>query len=138
MSEHKLKPCPFCGGKAKTWVQRLGNVGVCGCVDEDRTCPIAPCIGFSLSDNVERANVERARAINRWNSRADLPPTPAEAMRCPEVMALVEALRPFAEAAMHLHPAIQNDATTLDGIEAGQWRAAYAALAALEQAVRHE
>lgn len=86
MSEHELKPCPFCGGKVKTWVQRLGNVGVCGCVDEDRTCPIAPCIGFSLSDNVERA-----RAINRWNSRADLPPTTAEAMRCHEVTAPVEA-----------------------------------------------
>lgn len=70
--------------------------------------------------------------------RADLPPTPAEAMRCHEVMALVEALRPFAEAAMHLHPATPNDATTLDGIDAGQWRAAYAALAALEQEARHE
>lgn len=70
--------------------------------------------------------------------RSDLPPTPAEAMRCPEVMALVEAMRPFAEAAMHLHPATPNDATTLDGIDAGQWRAAYASLSALEKAVRHE
>lgn len=29
--------------------------------------------------------------------RADLPPTPAEAMRCPEVAALVEALAEIAE-----------------------------------------
>lgn len=130
MSEHELKPCPFCGGKAKTWVQRLGNVGVCGCVDEDRTCPIAPCIGFSLSDNVERANVERARAINRWNSRADLPPTPAEAMRCPEVMALVEAMRNAIEAIDAAY-----DGPDDNGRYSTRERAA---LAALEQEARHE
>jgi len=133
MSEHELKPCPFCGGKAKTWVQRLGNVGVCGCVDEDRTCPIAPCIGFSLSDNVERANVERARAINRWNSRADLLPTPAEAMRCPEVMALVEAVRSFDE-----FDRLPTAAKRPDVFERKVRQPALRALTALEHAVRHE
>jgi hypothetical protein len=41
---------------------------------------------------------------------------------------LVEALRPFAEAACHLHPSQPDDGLTLDGITAGEWRAAARAL----------
>lgn len=62
--------------------------------------------------------------------RADLPPTPAEAMRCPEVMALVEALGDIA-----------GGDPTIDDPEVDAERSARiarAALAALEQAVRHE
>ncbi len=55
--------------------------------------------------------------------RADLPPTPAEAMRCPEVAALVEAMRPA------------RYRTTMNG---GQSIAIGNALAALEQGARRE
>lgn len=62
--------------------------------------------------------------------RADLPPTPSEAMRCPEVIALVEALGDIA-----------GGDPTIDDPEVDAERSARiarAALAALEQAVRHE
>lgn len=32
MSEIKLKPCPFCGGKASIW-DKDGNLKVAGCND---------------------------------------------------------------------------------------------------------
>lgn len=76
---------------------------------------------------------ERARAINRWNSRADLQPTPAEAMRCPEVMALVRALE---------NSVIQMEFLEDRGPKRGSTAAiierARTALSALEQEVRHE
>ena len=86
------------------------------------------------------------RPLNRWSEdadadkrdrfghaeyiRADLHASAiARAEAAEAALAVAEdALQPFAEAAMHLHPATSDDATTLDGIEAGQWRAAYAAI----------
>lgn len=61
---------------------------------------------------------------------ADRPPTPAEAMRCPEVMALVEAMR----------GAIEAIDAAYDGPD-DNWRYSTrerAAISALEQSVRHE
>lgn len=50
------------------------------------------------------------------------------------------ALKPFAEASEHLHPSHPDGGLTLDGIEAGQWRAAHRAyheiLAALKASER--
>lgn len=63
-----LLPCPFCGGDAATWVQSPGNVGVCGCLDREKSCMIRPGIGFYVNDSSGRE-----WAIQRWNRRA-MPP----------------------------------------------------------------
>lgn len=47
--------------------------------------------------------------------------------------ALLGALKPFADACIHLHPSQPDDGLTLDGIEVRQWRAAYAAVALAER-----
>lgn len=62
--------------------------------------------------------------------RADLPPTPAEAMRCHEVMALVEAMRGAIEAIDAAY-----DGPDDNGLYSTRERAA---ISALEQSVRHE
>lgn len=62
--------------------------------------------------------------------RADLPPTPAEAMRCPEVWALVEAMRRAIEAIDAAY-----DGPDDNGRYSTRERAA---LSALEQAAHHE
>ena len=67
---------------------------------------------------------------NHDHPDTDLPPTPAEAMRCPEVMALVEAMRGAIEAIDAAY-----DGPDDNGRYSTRERAA---LAALEQAVRHE
>ena len=41
---------------------------------------------------------------------------------------LREALKPFADCVVHLHPLHDPEAETLDGIKVREWRAAYAAL----------
>ncbi|WP_010337764.1 hypothetical protein [Sphingobium yanoikuyae] len=46
----------------------------------------------------------------------------------------IEALRPFADAAGHIHPAHPDEATSLDGFPMSDFRRAAQALAALEQA----
>lgn len=66
----ELKSCPFCGGEMED--RGYGAIHVA-----PNKCPIG---GYAVD-------------TSRWNTRADLPPTPAEAMRCPEVAALVEAVR---------------------------------------------
>ena len=82
--------------------------------------------------DLKMARLEVQHAVDHANAAIE----EVERLRAtpPEVTAMVDALRPFAEAAMHLHPATPSEATTLDGIEVGQWRAAYAALAAWEAA----
>lgn len=45
----------------------------------------------------------------------------------------LEALKPFAEAAAHLHPSNPDDGTTLDGLEVRDWRRAAAAYEALSR-----
>ena len=45
-----------------------------------------------------------------------------------EIERLREALKPFADCVVHLHPLHDPEAATLDGIKVREWRAAYAAL----------
>jgi hypothetical protein len=68
----------------------------------------------------------------------DAPPThfrkscanwPANARLIAAAPDLLAALRPFAEASEHLHPALPDDGVTLDGIKVRYWRAAWAAIA---------
>lgn len=68
--------------------------------------------------------------------RSDLPPTPAEAMRCPEVMALVEAMRSASSSleAIALHSPSKGSSVVAEAA----WRRSVAAIAALEQAVLHD
>ena len=44
-----------------------------------------------------------------------------------EIDRLRRALKPFADCVVHLHPAHDPEAETLDGIKVREWRAAYAA-----------
>lgn len=68
-----------------------------------------------------------------WNSveyrRADLPPTPAEAMRCPEVAAAITAMRGLIAA---------HASGWIDGADDGAGQRARAAIAALEGVVKHD
>jgi hypothetical protein len=78
----ELKPCPFCGGDDIRQEYGAGS-------KPPYNDPYVVCVDCG-------ASVEgKSGACNR---RADLPPTPAEAMRCPEVAALVEAMRNAIEA----------------------------------------
>lgn len=56
----ELKPCPFCGGKAKSWVtvDDFWCSGRAGCVNED--CGVNP---------VARGTNEKS-AVKIWNARA--------------------------------------------------------------------
>lgn len=47
---------------------------------------------------------------------------------------MLEALKPFAAASEHLHPANPDDGVTLDGIKVRHWRAAWSAVATAEAA----
>jgi hypothetical protein len=67
----KLKPCPFCGGEAS------------GSHREDAYCIDEKCAGWTLN----RCSDEK------WNTRADIPPTTKQIMADPRVKALVEAAR---------------------------------------------
>lgn len=68
--------------------------------------------------------------------RTDIPLTPPEAMRCPEVMALVEALRSASSSleAIALHSPSKGSSVVAEAAR----RRSVAALTALEQAVHHE
>jgi hypothetical protein len=72
MSAPELKPCPFCGKNGKLMHGGPGNWFV--------QCQW--CMASTDDGSIDRA-------IERWNRRADLPPTKSEALRCPEVQALV-------------------------------------------------
>jgi len=45
-----------------------------------------------------------------------------------QIERLREALKPFSDCVVHLHPAHDPEAETLDGIKVREWRAAYEAL----------
>ena len=57
----ELKPCPFCGSKAKTDLSDFGSAMVyCGAEDNGVECPVNPETGFHDS---------RESAIAAWNKR---------------------------------------------------------------------
>lgn len=115
----ELKLCPFCGGPAT-----IGYFAMTPNID----CPECK---YSI-DGDQEENPGEAVQLNHliacWNRRADLPPTPAEAMRCPEVAALVDAMRNAIEAI---------DAAYDDPDDNGRYSTRErSALAALEQGAR--
>ena len=81
MAEYKLKPCPFCGGKAKFLVKRHMERGIARgysfgiyCTKCDITTPKTNyIIEFRLNDGgeIETTVDERLLAIESWNRRAD-------------------------------------------------------------------
>lgn len=80
----ELKPCPFCGGAPE-----LGYFAMTPNIH----CPVCR---YEIDGDAEEKPLDVSQAsklVERWNTRAVLPPTPAEAMRCPEVAELVEAMR---------------------------------------------
>jgi Lar family restriction alleviation protein len=58
--EEQLKPCPFCGGKArlKTWVIDLETYYIVCC----RKCEVMPC-------TASHTNIKYA--VKAWNKRGD-------------------------------------------------------------------
>lgn len=72
-----LKPCPFCG-TVPTKNDAMGSYVYCyGCGAEG---PVG----------------NPDKGVERWNVRAALPPTLAEALKMPEIAAMVEVLRSVA------------------------------------------
>ncbi len=73
MKETELKPCPFCGGKAK-----LNNRAECcghGCFVELHyvactNCKASGAVADSFLDNGDDETL-KTLAIKRWNRRAD-------------------------------------------------------------------
>lgn len=107
----ELKPCPFCGGVAVIREDASHSTGVFF------GCNTSGCLGADMWEE------SASEAISAWNTRADLPPPLAEAMRCPEVMALC----------LEVHTAMRNHGHALVNL-----RELRTTLAALEQAERHE
>lgn len=80
MSDHELKPCPFCGGEAKlSWAT------------DGAAISWGQCIACGAKGAWARVGHDGSGVLN-WNTRADLPPTPSEA-RVAELEAEVERLR---------------------------------------------
>jgi hypothetical protein len=96
----ELLPCPFCGGEAMIFRKT------------EACCKNEKCAGWTVNHC----------GFDKWNRRADAPPTLAEAMTVPEVRALVEALTVAIEVA---------EDEGLDGL-AKEWRAVIAAIRARE------
>lgn len=113
MSDDELKPCPFCGGEPSEREAGIGTAIRC------RKC------------GSEQFARHRSGAVMLWEAR--VPPTPAEAVRCPEVMALVEAVMAFDE-----FDRLPTAAKRPDVFERKVRQPALRALSALEQAVHHE
>ena len=59
MSNTELKPCPFCGGKAKAYVTIRGFYGV--------DCDSNECITHTMVANYDTKEI----AIEEWNRRAE-------------------------------------------------------------------
>lgn len=75
MMDEELKPCPFCGGKAKVKATKKEHIGfTIWCACESCECG-ARTVGFCPDTNREDdtlENIERCkkRAIKAWNRRA--------------------------------------------------------------------
>ena len=62
-SEGKLKPCPFCGGKAELIYSETGM--------EDRVCCIVKCSDWQcIGSGMNIWQVNDIEAIEKWNSRS--------------------------------------------------------------------
>lgn len=60
MDEIKLKPCPFCGGKAH--LRKAGSLYFAMCKAAAGNCPVKPWVGRFGN---------RSEAITAWNWRAE-------------------------------------------------------------------
>jgi hypothetical protein len=57
MPENGLKPCPFCGGEARSWPSSSCRV-IVGCEESSERCPVNPHV-----------HGREAQAITAWNTR---------------------------------------------------------------------
>jgi regulator of replication initiation timing len=80
------------------------------------TGPIRDSYYKQLQNTVDRLQTQ-VEIIKRENVRLKT-----------ENVRMREALKPFADCVVHLHPLHDPEAETLDGIKVREWREAYAAL----------
>ena len=66
----ELKPCPFCGGKAK--MQRFELRYYKGCYDIDISCEDCACKSIGLPTDTVYRSIEQAEqnAVENWNRRS--------------------------------------------------------------------
>lgn len=72
MSE-ELRPCPFCGGKAKVKAAKEDHIGFtvwCACNCGARTGGFCPDMSKE-DDTIENIEEAKKRAIKAWNRRAN-------------------------------------------------------------------
>lgn len=101
MSARELKPCPFCGGRARL---------VTAQVAEDSMCAYASCTKCGVQSEVfEDAYAPIYDAVAAWNHRADLPA--GYAILSPDEVRGIrdEALEEAAETVRKMIPVIPHD-----------------------------
>lgn len=56
----ELKPCPFCGGEAETWLEDEDDPDT-----ECATCPDPDCVGSQINTSIDDWNNRAAQPVNQ-------------------------------------------------------------------------
>jgi hypothetical protein len=100
MSAPELRPCPFCGGKARILESWLSSNCFCpSCCGELGQCPGENMEQYEQAGFAAEYRTE-AEAITAWNTRADL----CDPLQDERVKALVEAIEEHATHTLNGNP----------------------------------